>query len=135
MPGEFPWVDQYIDQIWLNASLQQTLLTLYTTVNTIPYDPFGYGLIRTALQGGPIARALNFGAIQTGVILSSVQAAEVNAAAGLPVAGIIQTNGYYLQILDPGSQARNAGQSPIINFWYTSGGAVLTIDMASIDIL
>ena len=134
MPGEFPWADQYIDQIWLNAALQQALLTLYTTVNSIPYDPYGYGLIRAALTG-VIAQALSFGAIQTGVVLSSAQAAEVNAAAGLPVSSIIQTNGYYLQILDPGATARNARQTPILNLWYTDGGAIQQIDMASIDIL
>lgn len=134
MPGEFPWADQYIDQIWLNAALQQALVNLYTTVNSIPYDPFGYGLIRAALQG-VIARALNFGAIQTGVVLSSTQAAEVNSQAGLPVATLIQNNGYYLQILDPGAVARNARQTPIINLWYTDGGCVQQINMASIDIL
>ena len=134
MPGIFPWADQYVDQIWLNAALQQALLTLYTTVNSIPYDPYGYGLIRAALQG-VIASALNFGAIQTGVVLSSAQAAEVNAQANLPVATAIQNNGYYLQILDPGAVARNARQTPIINLWYTDGGCVQQIEMASIDIL
>jgi hypothetical protein len=134
MPGEFPWADQFIDQIWLNAALQQALLTLYTTINSIPYDPFGYGLIRASLQG-VIASALIFGAIETGVVLSSAQAAEVNAAAGLSVSTVIQTNGYYLQILDPGATARAARQTPIINLWFTDGGAVQQINMASIDIL
>jgi hypothetical protein len=134
MPGEFPWADQYVDQIWLNAALQQALLNLYTTVNSIPYDPYGYGMIRAALQG-VIASALNFGAIQTGVVLSSSQAAEVNASAGLTVATLIQNNGYYLQILDPGPTARAARQTPIISLWYTDGGCVQQIEMASIDIL
>ena len=51
MPGSFPWADQYIDQIWLSAQLQLALLNLYTTINDIPYDPTGYGLIRAALVG------------------------------------------------------------------------------------
>jgi Protein of unknown function (DUF3383) len=134
MPGKFPWADQYVDQIWLNAALQQALLTLYTTVNSIPYDPYGYGLIRAALQD-PISKAQNFGAIQSGVILSAAQAAEVNGSAGLPVASVIQNNGYYLQILDPGAITRNVRQTPVINLWYTDGGCVQQIDMASIDIL
>lgn len=134
MPGEFPWADQYVDQIWLNAALQQALLNLYTTVNSIPYDPYGYGLIRAALQG-VIASALNFGAIQAGVTLSTTQAAEVNGSAGLSVATLIENNGYYLQILDPGAVARNARQTPIINLWYSDGGAVQMLEMASIDIL
>ena len=145
MPGNFPWADQYIDQIWLSAQLQLALLMLYTTVNDIPYDPTGYGLIRAALVGqnnsgsatdnGPINNALNNGAIQTGVQLSSSQSAAVNAAAGVNCASTITANGYYLQILDPGAEARNAGQTPIINFWYTSGGAILAFTMSSIDVL
>ncbi len=146
MPGSFPWADQYIDQIWLSAQLQLALFNLYTTVNDIPYDPTGYGLIRASLVGqatangavtydGPINNALNNGVIQNGVSLSSAQAAEVNNAAGASVAGTIQSNGYYLQILDPGAPARNARQTPIINLFYTDGGAVQQFSMASVDIL
>jgi hypothetical protein len=146
MPGDFPWADQYIDQIWLNAQMQLALLNLYTQINDIPYDPSGYGLIRAALVGqptangnstfnGPINNALNAGVIQVGVTLSSTQAAAVNQAAGANVAGVIQSNGYYLQILDPGAEARNARQTPIVNFWYTDGGAVQQFSISSIDIL
>jgi len=146
MPGKFPWVDQYVNQIWLSAQLQLALLTLYTTINDIPYDPQGYGMVRSALVGqptangnqnfdGPINNALNAGVVQTGVTLSSTQAAAVNQAAGRSVAGVIQSNGYYLQILDPGAQARNGRQTPIINLWYTDGGAIQQFSMASIDIL
>ncbi len=146
MPGEFPWADQYVNQIWLGAQLQLALLNLYTTVNDIPYDPTGYGMTRAALVGqptangnvefdGPINNALNAGVIQTGVTLSSTQAVAVNQAAGANVAGVIQSNGYYLQILDPGATARNARQTPIINIWYTDGGAIQQFSMDSIDIL
>ena len=146
MPGEFPWADQYVDQIWLSAQLQLALLNLYTAVNDIPYDAAGYGMIRAALVGqptangnvtfnGPINNALNAGVIQIGVALSSSQAAEVNAAAGVNCAGTIQTNGYYLQILDPGATARNLRQTPILNLWYTDGGACQSFSLSSIDIL
>jgi hypothetical protein len=146
MPGSFPWADQYVNQIWLSAQMQLALIVLYTTINSIPYNPSGYGLIRAALVGqptangnvtfnGPINNALNAGVIQVGVTLSSSQAAAVNQAAGVACAGTVQTNGYYLQILDPGSQARNARQTPIINFWYADGGAIQSFSLASIDIL
>ena len=146
MPGSFPWADQYIDQIWLSAQLQLALLNLYTTVNDIPYDPTGYGLIRAALVGqptangnstqdGPINNALNSGVIQIGVELSSSQAAAVNSAAGANVAPTITNNGYYLQILDPGATARAARQTPVINLWYCDGGAVQTFSLASIAII
>jgi hypothetical protein len=146
MPGDFPWADQYIDQIWLSAQLQLALLTLYTTINDIPYDATGYSLVRAALVGqptanggvtydGPINNALNNGVIQPGVSLSSTQAAALNQAAGLNIAGSVQSNGYYLQVLDPGAEARNARQTPIINLWYTDGGAVQQFSLSSVDVL
>jgi hypothetical protein len=146
MPGNFPWADQYVDQIWLNAQLQLALLNLYTTINDIPYDQTGYGLIRAALVGqptangnvtynGPINNALNAGVIVAGVALSSSQAAAINQAAGANVANTITNNGYYLQILDPGATARNARQTPVINLWYGDGGAVQSFSLASIDVL
>jgi hypothetical protein len=146
LPGSIPWANLFVDQIWLNSQFELALLNLYTSVGKVPYDPYGYGLIRASLVGqstsasnasdnGPINNALNNGVIQTGVTLSSAQAAEVNAAAGASISSTIQTNGYYLQILDPGAEARNSGATPIINFWYTSGGAILQFSMASINIL
>ena len=60
----------------------------------------------------------------------------INAAAGVQnAASAVQNNGYYLQILDPGATARNAGQTPIINFWSASGGAILSFTMSSINVL
>ena len=146
MPGKIPWANLYVDQIWLNAQFELALLTLYTTFGKIPYDPYGYGLTRSALIGqnntgaatdnGPINNALNNGVIQKGVSLTSLQASAINSAAGNSnAATAVQNNGWYLQILDPGAEARNAGQTPIINFWYTSGGAVLQFSMASINVL
>ena len=146
MPGNFPWADQYIDQIWLSSQLQTALLALYTTVSDIPYDSTGYGMIRATLVGqpstgnsstinGPINQALSNGVIQTGVALSSSQAAAVNLAANGNVAGSITSNGYYLQILDPGATARQARQTPIINLWYTDAGAVQSFTLSSIDVI
>jgi hypothetical protein len=146
MPGSIPWANLFFDQVWLNAQLELALITLYRAVNKIPYDPFGYGLVKAALVGqnntgsssdnGPINNALNNGVIQIGVELSSSQASAINAAAGVSnAASAVQNNGYFLQILDPGATARAASQTPIINLWYASGGAVLQFSMASIDVI
>lgn len=134
MPGEWVSIVRYVNQIYMNNQFQLSLLTLLTQIGSVDYNPAGYGLIRSALQD-PIAAALAFGAIRTGVTLSDAEVAEVNQAAGVDAATVIQTQGYYLQILDPGAAARTAGQTPIINFWYTDGGDVLQISMPSINIL
>ena len=83
----------------------------------------------------PITSALNFGAIRSGISMSASQKAQVNQAAGLDVSTTIEQQGYYLQILDPGAQVRGNRGTPVINFWYTDGGAVQKITVASIDIM
>ena len=133
LPGTFSWIDTFVDDVWLNDQFQVALMSLVTTAGSIPYNAQGYGLIRSALSG-PIAAALNFGAIRSGVVLSPTQISEVNLAAGSNVAPIIAAQGYYLQILDPGATVRSERGTPIINFWYTDGSAVQQITLASIDI-
>ena len=86
-------------------------------------------------MGDPIQAALNFGAIRAGVSLSAAQTAEVNTAAGQDVADSIESQGYFLQIKDPGATVRGQRGTPIVNFWYTDGGSVQTITLASINIL
>lgn len=134
VPSVWKFVDSYVNQIQLNSQFQLVLMNLFVGTNSIPYNEQGYALIRASLQG-PIDDALNFGSIRTGVALSDAQKAQVNQAAGRDVASLIETQGYYLQILDPGAAVRAVRGSPVINFWYADGGAVQKITMASIDIL
>ena len=134
MSGKWSWVDTFVDQVYLNAQFQLALLSLLTTVKSIPYNESGYSLIRAAMID-PISQALNFGSIRTGITMSAQQKAVVNQAAGLDVSTIIEQQGYYLQILDPGAQVRGNRGTPVINFWYTDGGAVQKITVASIDIM
>jgi hypothetical protein len=134
MSGKWKWVDTFANQVYLNSQFQLALLSLLTSVKSIPYNASGYSLIRAAMID-PIASALNFGSIRAGVSLSASQAAQVNQAAGLDVSTIIEQQGYYLQIVDPGAQVRGNRGTPVINFWYTDGGAVQKITVASIDIM
>ena len=132
--GEWLWIDSYINQVQLNAALQQALMALLTGVTSIPYTQAGYTLIRAAMAD-PITASLNFGTIRQGVTLSAPQAAQVNAAAGISVSAEVQQNGYYLQILDPGAEVRAERGTPVINLWYTDGGAVQQITVASTAII
>jgi hypothetical protein len=134
MSGKWKWVDNFVDQVYLNSQLQLALLSLLTSVKSIPYNESGYNLIRAAMID-PISAGINFGSIRTGITMSASQKAQVNQAAGLDVSTIIEQQGYYLQILDPGAQVRGNRGTPVINFWYTDGGAVQKITVASIDIM
>jgi molybdopterin-binding protein len=133
MPGAFPWFDSFVNQIYLNSQMQLALIGLETAIGSVPYNPSGYGLTRNVLMG-TIAAAIAFGTIRTGVTLSAVEISAVNLAAGTAVDSIIATQGFYLQILDPGAQVRALRGSPIINFWYTDGQSIQALNLSSIDI-
>lgn len=133
MPGQWKWVDPYVNQIAMNSDFQLALLTLETQVPSIPYNANGRNLIRSALQD-PIDKYLNFGAIQAGIPLSNSQAQQVNTAAGVKIDGVLSTVGYYLQILQATAQVRGLRGSPPMKFWYTDGGSVQSLLLASIDV-
>ena len=109
-------------------------MSLLTSVKSIPYNEAGYSLIRAAMID-PINSGINFGSIRTGRRMSASQKAQVKKAAGLEDSTRSEQQGYYLQILDPGAQVRGNRGTPVINFWYTDGGAVQKITVASIDIM
>lgn len=133
-PGKWKWIDEYINQVYFNAQFQLALMTLMTSIKSLPYTPVGYGMIHAACQD-PINQGLNFGAWRAGVTLSSLQAAEINMAAGLNISDSITNTGYYLQVLPATAQVRGLRQSPPCTFWYASGGSIQQINLASIDIL
>jgi len=132
--GPFGTLQRYWNQIVLNRGLQSALMNLLTTVKAVPYVPAGYALIEAACMV-PINAALNFGSIQPGVTLSAAQIAEINYAAGANIASTLQSVGWYLQVLDPGAVVRAGGGSPAITLWYTDGGSVLQINLASVDVI
>jgi hypothetical protein len=130
--GQFQWADSYVNQIWMNSAFQLVLMTLLTSVKSIPYNSQGYALIRAALST-VITQAGNFGVFQPGVQLSALQIAEVNTAAGTPIDAILFSQGYYLQILPATAQVRGARGSPPMTFWYMDGGSVQSMNLASVE--
>lgn len=131
--GPFKWLDSYIGQIWLNNQLQLALMGLLTTVNSIPYNTQGYGLIESAcLQ--PITQAVTAGIIRAGITLSQTQVAAVNSAAGLAIDSTLSQRGWYLQILDAAPQVRQGRASPPCKLWYTDGQSVQAITLSSINL-
>lgn len=131
--GKFIWLDSYINQIWLNNALQLAILVGMTTVGSIPYNSQGYSLIE-AFCLDPIIAGLNFGAIRKNVTLSAAQIAEVNETAGIIIAPVLQTRGWYLQVKDATAQVRAARGSPPCTFWYMDGGSIQKIDLDSIEV-
>lgn len=131
--GEFLWIDSYVNQVWMNNGLQLALMSLLTTVLSVPYNAAGYALIEAAMSD-PIQQALDFGAIRAGVPLSNAQAAEVNAAAGLRISDTLTQRGWYVQVLDATAGVRAARGTPPISFWYVDGQSVQRLNIASVQV-
>jgi hypothetical protein len=132
--GQFLWADSYIGALYLAVSLQQAMVTLLQQQKSLPYNAQGYGLI-TAAALDPINAALNFGTIRANVAPSSSQIAQMNAAAGQPIDGIVGTRGWYLMVSPASAATRTARQSPPIALFYMDGQSVQQINIASVDVL
>lgn len=131
--GTWKWIDGYVNQIYLNSQLQLAMMVLLANTKSLPYNATGYGLIRASCLD-PINQFVLFGGIQAGVVLSSSQVASVNASAGVDAASTLQTAGWYLQILPASPQVRGARTSPPMTLWYTDGGSIQKLNLASIDV-
>jgi hypothetical protein len=131
--GEFKWVDAYLNQIYFNSQLQLAQITGLVANKSIPYNEVGKSKVRASAQD-PINEMLNFGGIQTGVSLSEQQKSIINNEAGVDAATIIFNQGYYLMIRDATAQVRAVRGSFPIKLWYTDGGSVHSINIASINV-
>jgi hypothetical protein len=132
--SEYIWLDSYANSVWFNNRLQVALFDGLKNTPRSPYTERGYTMIRAWMQD-PIEEALRNGAIEPGVNLSEAQKSEIMNEAGLDISQELFTNGYYLQVLDPGAVVRAQRETPIISIWYTNGGAVQRLDVASTAVL
>ncbi len=132
--GQYRFFDVLCNEIYLNSQLQLAIITLMMQMGSIPYNAEGANLQRAACMT-PITAMGNFGGIQTGVVLDSLQAAEVNAAAGVAIDKVLTNHGFYLQILPPPAPMRTVRGSFVTNLWYMDGGAVQQVAMSSIAII
>ena len=130
----FKWSDSFLCQLYLNSQLRLSIFNGLKSVNTAPYNALGNTLIRSWCQG-PIDEALNNGSIRTGIDLSPSQIATIAQQAGIDISSDLQSKGYYLQILPATAQVRGNRQSPPVKLWYTDGGSIQQITLASIAVL
>jgi hypothetical protein len=132
MPGVWRWIDSYINQIWMNTSIQSAIQQLLINVGAAPYTPASYNALRSTISE-PLDVARTFGYISRGVELDATQREQINLTTGdNGAADVIFTTGYYISIIDPGATVRAARGTPIVNIYYADGGAIHEISIASI---
>lgn len=131
--GDQLWFDSFINAIWMVNQFQLALMVLLDNSKSIPYNQFGYTLIKSACLD-VINQGLNFGAFRAGVTLSESQKADVNAEAGIKIDDALNQNGWYLQVKDASPQVRVARQSPPMKFWYMDGQSVQRIVLTAVNV-
>lgn len=134
MFGEYQWADVFLNAVWLNNALQVACMNGFTLAGRVPYTEEGYALIR-AWCLDPINRALRSGVIEPGVTLAEVQKAQLMREAGRDISAELFTDGYVLQIKDPAPAVRQQRGTPEASLWYTYGGAVHKLEIASTAIV
>lgn len=128
MFGSYAWIDAYWGAVWIKNQIQAACMQGFESAGRVPYNDRGYTLVRAWIQD-PINRALVNGVIDAGIVLSEAQKTQVNQEVGRDVAGSIETSGYFLEVKDPGANARVGRESPQINFYYTYGGSINKLDI------
>jgi hypothetical protein len=134
--GQFKWLDNYVNQIYLNAQFQLAMMTMLVSYGYIPYNEAGKAIHRSA-AADPIKEMINFGAIVPLIdpaALSDQQKSIINTQAGFDVIPSLLSKGWAIVIQTPDAQTRgNRGSFPF-TFWYTDGGSVQSVNMASINV-
>jgi hypothetical protein len=134
MFGDYGYIDTFVNTIWLKNVMQLSIMNGLTQAGRVTYNEDGYALIRAWLQD-PINRALNNGTIDTGLVLSESQKAQIMRETGKDLSTELSTVGYAILIEDAGASVRVGRQSPNISVYYTYGGSINKIDVASTAIL
>ena len=134
--GQFLWLDSFMNQIWMNNQFQLALMELLQNIGSLPYNTAGYTMIEQSLQT-EIAAALNFGAIRTGIPLSSSEALEINTQAGFPIDQTVTQHEVGIFRIQPASSAavRAARTTPTMYFWYTDGQSIQQLTLNSLEII
>ena len=134
MFGRYGFIDAFVNTIWLKNVMQVSVMNGLSNAGRVPYNDRGYALIRAWLQD-PVNRAVNNGCIDPGVTMSESQKAQVFNETGKDLSTELWTKGYAILVEDAGAAVRVGRNSPNISVYYTYGGSVNRIEVASTAIL
>ena len=130
MWGDWKWIDSYLNAVWLNNALQVACMNGFQNNLRVPYTDEGYTIVRSWCMD-PINRALRSGVIEPGVTLSESQKSQLQREAGKDISQQLYSDGYYLKVDDPAPAIRQQRGTPDASLWYTYGGAIHKLELAS----
>lgn len=132
--GKYLWIDSFVNQVWINANLVSAYAELFTNNQSYSYNAQGYASIQAATID-PANRAVNFGAIQRGVVLDSSQVKQVSNVVGKDISATLYSDGWYLHIPTQTGASRIERSLNGVIFYYVDGQLIQSINMASTAIL
>lgn len=132
--GKYLWLDSFIDQVWINANLVSAFANLFTNNQSYSFNANGYGAVSAAVID-VAEQALNFGAIQRGVVLDNAQIRIINNAVGKDISATLYSQGWFLYIPIQTGAARIERDLKGVIFYYVDGQLIQSISMSSTAIL
>lgn len=132
--GDFLWLDSFVGQAWMNASIIAAFYALFTNNQSYSYNAQGYASVQAAIIDVASA-AKNFGAIQTGVTLDASQVRQITNVVGKDISSTLYSEGWYLHIPTQTGANRILRNLAGVVFYYVDGQMIQSIDMSSIAVL
>jgi hypothetical protein len=123
MLGQFKWLDNLYNQIWLADAVQNTVATLFQNVGKLPNNINGYQTLKSALNTAMQSSVKN-GVSQTGNTFDATTKNILQNQAGYDITPLLTSRGYVIQIVPVTSAQRAARTPPVTNIWYTNGGSI-----------
>ncbi len=132
--GKFLWLDSFINQVWINANLVGAYANLFTNNQSYSFNASGFGAVQASTID-PAELAINFGAIQRGVVLDQAQIRIVNNTVGRDISATLYSQGWFLYIPTQSGAARIERDLKGVIFYYVDGQLIQSITMSSTAIL
>lgn len=129
----YGFIDCLYGMIWFKARLQRSIMDGMVAVNRAPYTPKGYALV-SAWMLDPINAAKKNGIIDTGLLLSESQKAQIANEVGQDISDTLFAQGYWYRVEDPDASVRADRGTPVIDLFFTYAGSIQRVAFPLVQI-
>lgn len=124
--GQFLWIDNIWNNIWLSDYLQNAIATLFANAGRVPNNAKGYQQVKSALNSA-MQQAIFNAVAETGNLFDDATKSVLQQQAGYDITPQLTNAGYVIQIVPVTSSQRATRIPPVCNIWYSNGGSINTL--------
>ncbi|APA83237.1 hypothetical protein N894_1253 [Francisella tularensis subsp. novicida PA10-7858] len=122
--GQFAWLDNIYDSVWLSDKIQVTLATLIQDTGRLPPNTAGKAMILAVMES-IASKGINNGVIESGNEFTENQKIDMTRIVGQDVSSILTSQGYFVYLVDVIDPEQRIGRKDYgIGFLYTNSGAI-----------